>query len=470
MDFLAKHYEKLILAVCLIILIMGIKLVDGKERAARAQTEDLRNQVERLIKAKKIIEVIEQVRFATLDHMLQLPGNNLELAQSPNGKEAPQLFAGGQYVVCKGESCGYILPYLAEKCPVCQTEQDAIGKDPQPEDDLDGDGLPDAYEKATAGLHYRYPHDASGDLDNDGFTNYEEYRAGTDPNNAQSRPALAYLLRVTGAPARQKLPLQLTRVSDGGAPEDKNEWRATFQVQGQRRPIGAKIGKKINGTDFTVKDISQNRTLVTIANSQGDEFEAEVKKDILEKNQSVPFVFLTSHHRNARKIPRTAAEMANPQGAQKGAQGRPQPTGRRGAPIPPGMGPQGMMDMDSGSYSSGSEGEVLTFKLTPNSVFVLEFESKGGNSGTAKITEYYRVLPLTTQNGKPQVLVQRLAAAKGQPVGKPIEVLQLDTSENSRDYIWEPKEEKNLEPGMDEPTGAPPRPGRPGRPGRPPRR
>jgi type VI secretion system secreted protein Hcp len=50
--------------------------------------------------------------------------------------------------------------------------------------DTDFDGMPDAYELAN-GLNPTV-NDANGDLDHDGLTNYQEYLAGTNPNNADS--------------------------------------------------------------------------------------------------------------------------------------------------------------------------------------------------------------------------------------------------------------------------------------------
>jgi polygalacturonase len=56
-----------------------------------------------------------------------------------------------------------------------------------PNDDTDGDGIPNGYELAH-GLDPLNPADASADNDGDGFSNLQEYLAGTDPNNANSTP------------------------------------------------------------------------------------------------------------------------------------------------------------------------------------------------------------------------------------------------------------------------------------------
>ncbi len=55
--------------------------------------------------------------------------------------------------------------------------------------DSDGDGLPDFWEQ-NYGLNPNDPSDASLDSDQDGMTNLEEYLAGTDPLDAESRLAL----------------------------------------------------------------------------------------------------------------------------------------------------------------------------------------------------------------------------------------------------------------------------------------
>jgi hypothetical protein len=51
--------------------------------------------------------------------------------------------------------------------------------------DRDDDGMPDTWETAF-GLNPDNPSDAASDADHDGLTAYAEYRAGTDPNDAQS--------------------------------------------------------------------------------------------------------------------------------------------------------------------------------------------------------------------------------------------------------------------------------------------
>jgi len=66
------------------------------------------------------------------------------------------------------------------------TDEDGI--EDSLDDDDDGDGMSDTFE-LEYGLNPFDPTDADGDLDSDGFTNLEEYKAGTEPDNDESKPS-----------------------------------------------------------------------------------------------------------------------------------------------------------------------------------------------------------------------------------------------------------------------------------------
>ena len=58
-----------------------------------------------------------------------------------------------------------------------------------PQDDTDGDGIPDWWEELH-GLNPQFAGDRDEDADLDGLTNYEEFLAGTDPNVSNTDPSL----------------------------------------------------------------------------------------------------------------------------------------------------------------------------------------------------------------------------------------------------------------------------------------
>lgn len=74
---------------------------------------------------------------------------------------------------------------IDDNCPIdsnpdqADFEGDGIGD--ACDSDTDGDGLPDVYELAN-GLNPRNSFDRDADADDDGFTNFEEFGFGTDPN------------------------------------------------------------------------------------------------------------------------------------------------------------------------------------------------------------------------------------------------------------------------------------------------
>ena len=58
--------------------------------------------------------------------------------------------------------------------------------------DDDNDGMPDAYE-ISKDFNPLNASDASADPDGDGYTNLEEYKAGTDPHDPESFPRARFM-------------------------------------------------------------------------------------------------------------------------------------------------------------------------------------------------------------------------------------------------------------------------------------
>ncbi|MBI3987059.1 MAG: hypothetical protein HY343_09075 [Lentisphaerae bacterium] len=92
--------------------------------------------------------------------------------------------------------CGKPIPYATERCPfvACAAPQPPTG-DGGPGKDSDADNMPDVWEKQY-GLNPHNPEDAQKDPDQDGYTNLEEYRAGTGPADSKSFPPPVFKLRL----------------------------------------------------------------------------------------------------------------------------------------------------------------------------------------------------------------------------------------------------------------------------------
>jgi hypothetical protein len=69
--------------------------------------------------------------------------------------------------------------------PLNDLDGDTICGDNDPDDD--GDGMPDVWENSYAGLN-PLANDGAGDLDGDGYTNFQEYTSGTSPADDTSLP------------------------------------------------------------------------------------------------------------------------------------------------------------------------------------------------------------------------------------------------------------------------------------------
>ena len=108
---------------------------------------------------------------------------------------------------------------VSDNCPntanANQLDTDADGDGNVCDSDDDNDGMPDTFENAN-GLNPTDATDAGRDADNDGFSNLQEYQAGTDPNDGGSSPVPVPEMSVTfDDPAPADLPGPLNGTFDG---------------------------------------------------------------------------------------------------------------------------------------------------------------------------------------------------------------------------------------------------------------
>ncbi len=478
MDFLARHYEKLILAVCLLSLIWCNAVVTLRKEQSEKQTQQLAKElgdVSRLLHGDKLLDPLEESTLDTLGSMLSVSGVGLGLTNYGSSRR-PALFESTQFIVCKNRECAYILPYNTDTCPYCKTAQAPLGKDLTMTDDLDEDGIPDLVERAVEGLDHRYPWDSNMDFDGDGFLNIEEYRAALNSapiendsvesalvtqvdallNDGSKTPDLAYLLRVRKPPEQRALPFRLKRVKDSGSPTDKSVWKGTFTGLQGGRDQDVKIGDDIPGTGYRLTGFADDKLSVRVEDGSGTEYTVEAGKALNERNYTIDFIYLQAHVR-ARQIganTRSAAQMRQPLTEEQRAHARQQRAARGGGMM---GGDVGMGGMDTGSGSQ----TPLFFSLHEGDKFFLEFTptgsaNRGGEGGLgggtmggadAELrTEFYQVLPVETvevpaaeEGAQPTtrlvVRVQRISALEGgSPVGKPVEISVLDNSPKSHDY------------------------------------
>ena len=219
------------------------------------------------------------------------PANTLPFEQALGALRKPvQLPAWTNAMVFVPETrvwcvdCKQPIPLLAQKCPFCGKDQ-PVPKTERLDRDLDRDGMLDVWELA----HHLNPHDASDaqrDNDNDGFTNYEEFLAGTDPNDPASHPDLVVKLRVS-----EIRTLRLNLRFDGKIVFTNNDYK--FQVNymqaGIARSDFPRIGQTVAKTGFVVEKFEE--IFETVKDSVGVHKVDKSVLTLVRDNKRVPLVF-----------------------------------------------------------------------------------------------------------------------------------------------------------------------------------
>ena len=215
---LSRQYDKVIVVVVLGALLYSLLwLTFSSDRRQRAE-EEYKAAIHALVPKDREGPGVDMGVYSNALQQLVRP-RQITIDDSATGFFVPE-----RRVWCV--ACGKPIPYTAEACPYCNSSQpDAKGVVVS---DTDGDGMPDKWE-----LQYRFeslePSDAAGDADNDGFTNLEEYVAGTDPRDPKSHPPVDVLLRVSSLDSK---PIPLTFTSKNRMP---NKIQCQFNSQGVAR-------------------------------------------------------------------------------------------------------------------------------------------------------------------------------------------------------------------------------------------
>lgn len=226
-DWVKEHYEQFALLVMLFLLFgscvyLVMRILDEREDTKRS-LQRIEWKGERLSpKDTKAFEaqLAEARELATV------------------AVEMPELVTVSRERV-KCIKCGRPIEKNAATCPFCNGAQPEIYD--AATSDSDGDGLPDGVELAL-GLDPQDAADAEADLDEDGFTNLEEYVAGTGVNDVGDYPDPVVKLRVALIKA---VPFYLRFVSV----QDIGEGNQRFQLnmQSQERTYFSKIGDEVMG-------------------------------------------------------------------------------------------------------------------------------------------------------------------------------------------------------------------------------
>ena len=241
-DFLTAHYDKLVLAGVLVVLAVSLYFLialsgqaAGPDRKFESALRGVHNGERRNLVA--LSPGAYESALAVMEEPYVMEGTNVAFLVPP------------ERVLCDHPGCGLVLSPDAKVCPDGHEQPDENAEVPE-ESDSDGDGIPDAWERAH-GLNPVDPDDAAKDPDGDHFTNLEEFDSGTDPNDAKAHPALHQFLRVADTAVT---PFRF--VFNGGKTRTKDGYKFTITDPQARRDYYVVKGGELAGTGFVLQDWS----------------------------------------------------------------------------------------------------------------------------------------------------------------------------------------------------------------------
>ncbi len=273
-DWIRDHYEKVVLLIALLALLISSVLLLQR---IQADKDSSKPGLARIDWKGMPVSLKDTVPFDTVLATAR--------AESTNA-----LTVGNHSMVSELRvacvKCGKPIPYNALECPFCLAQQPAVIN--QDTLDTDNDGIYDKVE-LNLGLDPRNPADAEGDLDRDGFTNREELSGQTDPKNPESFPDPIVKLRVA---AIRAVPFYLRFVSTSTFGDGSIRFQLNLQTLERTyfvKPGDVVLGYKVAQYDPAGQD---GETLMMIRQSDQRSVRLVKGKPVTEQELAILFVNL----------------------------------------------------------------------------------------------------------------------------------------------------------------------------------
>lgn len=302
MDFFIKHYEKLVLAGCLLCLLIGIILVASSTTKTQVALQDDQRLAQNNVKGGQLVKSVSTETFEP-EKVLRESRINLNVLGNDKSGAKGSLVEPIKYIICANDKCKKMISLYDDKCPFCGTMEPELAKKTGAEEDTDADGIPDLFEKQHPSvLNYRNPNDARQDADGDGFLNIEEYKLGTSLEDPDDFPPLAFLFRAVKV-ERRNLPFKLIEIDKNRRDDEPARWDVYVHCWNAKRRKAMRQGTQIGQTiaDFKILRAGFNGETAWIdicpENKPAEVYRCEQNKDIPNKNLTLRFVNLVSRHK-----------------------------------------------------------------------------------------------------------------------------------------------------------------------------
>ena len=347
MDFISRHYEKMILGACILFLIGSLLMVSKSYENTKNKFDKDKALSRRSVDQGDLVgdlspEVFEKAPGTIHDsrNYFAFIGSSVNqrtgqpvykktadgiIDDKPVGPHGSMLVPS-DYICCVEDKCRAIILITENRCPFCGTEQPPLTLGEGEEEDEDGDGIPDFIERKYRFLNPKNPLDARQDFDNDGFLNVEEYKYGRLSDQEELKtgkmmedptlwPDLVGLLRVVGV-VQNDLKIQLRSIDENSSndpanwdigirlpkqgpearffPDPKRSMNRNVKLNGIIRPGTAAEGAyRVSKTGYEDRDGQRTPFIEIVSTKDASEvYKLYPDETVKEKAVQVRFVYL----------------------------------------------------------------------------------------------------------------------------------------------------------------------------------
>ena len=291
-----RHYDKLLVVAALVVLLVSLAYLIMAGMARDEERGDSSNVTQKAtaLKAKpKLVDALIMEPYEKAAKQLADPFQISQVKRDEANFLTPEC-----RVTCMNAACTKPIPEKATVCPFCGLKQEGVGR---PDDYCTVGEIPDKVKREKYGLPINDVSVEAQDVDGDGFTLVEEWKAETDPKDPNSHPPYTAKLELRELRGKM-LPLRFTAVN-----KMPDGYQLTFNWTEKRNPrtYWVKENKPIGETGFTAGELnvkSEERdgptgkikvdvsTVVIKRNSDGKEIELQIGEK--EKNTDVEAIFV----------------------------------------------------------------------------------------------------------------------------------------------------------------------------------